>query len=239
MVDDSSMQSVFFPLDPKKKKKPVAQFNNKYEALGNFEDKFSDTIKDNANEAKKDVLKQIFGSEKIFHKNSQGGDLQPGQELNFNQANAKQEENNKSMEKQANNLRPSIDYIGEILKAGEKQTSEESQEVKQEIQSLISELKGLAASVKQLDKQVTEAAGAKIVVAGKYHKSFFKFVLSVVSDAKSKIDNAGTWLSAMKGKQNKRQAGSKKKSNNYWDMEKKHGTNFSLSGERSVSNQVG
>jgi len=68
------------------------------------------------------------------------------------------------------------------------------------------------------------------VAIGKYHVNFFEWMLSVVRAARIKVEESGSWLSAMSGKKAKK---------DYWGMSKKHGTSFSLSGERVVSQQTG
>lgn len=233
--------------DPKKKKNPPPKpinnsYENPFEAFQHLGKGVASTVKDNASAAKSDVFNQLFGGDKLFHNTKpQGGDLTPGQEIDFKKAQdqaAKDQE--KSLEKQANTIRPAMDYVGEILRAGETPKEKESQETKQQVQNLILELKNLSASAKSLEKQVLEATGSNVVNAGKYHKTFFQHLLSIIRDAKSKIDSAGTWLSAMKGKQKKGMGmGQKKKKTNYWDMAQQHGTKFTLSGERAVSNQTG
>lgn len=237
------VNQIFSSSDDKKKKqqqqhKPV--YNNSYETpFEAFRDLGKDVAKDvkqNSKAAVTDAWRQLLGSDKLLHKPKQsGGDLQPGQELDL-----KAHQEQKSMEKQANNLRPGIDYVGEILRAGETSAKEE-QKNKEDIQNLIHELKSLAGATAQLEKQVVEATGATIVSPGKYHKSFFRWVISVVQDAREKIDNASSFLSAMSSKNSRKGlgAGKKKQSNNYWDKAKQHGSKFTLSGERAVSNQVG
>ncbi len=231
--------------DQKKKKqqqqnKPVynSSYENPFDAFKDIGQGMKKSAKDNSKAAVTDAWKQLLGSDKLLHKPKQsGGDLQPGQELDL-KAHQQQAKEQKGMEKQANNLRPGIDYIGEILRAGETSAKDE-QKNKEDIQNLISELKGLAASTKELEKQVIEATGATVVNPGKYHKSFFRWVISVVQDAKTKIDNASSFLSAMKSKNARKGKGQKKQSDNYWDKAKQHGSKFTLSGERAVSNQTG
>lgn len=236
MSNNPIVQQLFSSSDDAKKKKklppkPVANpYENPFDAAFKGIGKgVFDSLKNNAQDiVKKDIKKQLFG----------GGDMKPGQEISFAQQKHQMEQQ-KTQENKPN-IRPAMDYVGEILKAGENASAKESQEVKQEIQNLIMEIKQLGKSARELESQVVEATGHAVVKPGKYHKSFFRFVLSIIRDAKAKIDSAGTWLSAMKGKQKKGMAGGKqKKKSNYWDMAKKHGSQFTLSGERAVSNQVG
>jgi len=214
--------------DSKKKKAHKPLYENPFEIIPDFKDIFKAT-KHETNKVLNEVVSEVFGIK--------GGDLQPGQELDLK---AHHEKEQKSLEKQANKIRPAIDYVSEILKAGEKNPWQDSEETKKQVQELIIELKNLAASTKTLEKQVLEATGHTIVNPGKYHKSFLQYVMSVIRDAKAKIDNAGVWLSAMNGKQKKKGVmGGKKKKTNYWDMAKQHGTKFTLSGERGIATQAG
>ena len=68
------------------------------------------------------------------------------------------------------------------------------------------------------------------VTPGKYHKSFFSWLLSIIRNARMKVEDSGAWLAAMH---------SKKKSREYGAMAKKHGTTFTLNNERNVATQVG
>jgi hypothetical protein len=64
---------------------------------------------------------------------------------------------------------------------------------------------------------------------GKYHESFFEWLLITVRTIRIRVDDSANWLAVM---------GNKKEKKSYWNMFKKHGTTFGMSGERSVSNQV-
>ncbi len=218
------------PIVQKKKKNNLKNsYVNPYEVIREF----GEETKQQTKEIFSEVVHELFALPKK-------GDLQPGQELDLKSHKAQQQAETKklqSVENHAQAIRPGIDYIGEILRAGEKNHVDE-QKTKQEIQEVILELKSLASSTKQLEKEIVEATGQTLVSPGKYHKSFFNWVLSVVRDARQKIDNASVWLTTMNGKQKQGMA-SKKKKPNYWDMAKKHGTKFSLSGERAIATQAG
>jgi myosin heavy subunit len=225
------------PIVQKPKKKPTHNYNNPYEVLSDFGKDVVSETKQHTKSAVNEIFHELFALPK------KGGDLQPGQELNLksqNEQKSPKESKMKSLENHANQIRPAIDYIGEILKTGETK-QEEQHKMKEEIQQVILELKSLASSTKQLEKEIVEATGHTIINPGKYHKTFFRWLLSIVQDARVKIDNAGVWLSEMNGKQSKKGAGAgKKKQNNYWDMAKKHGhVKFTLSGERAIATQAG
>jgi hypothetical protein len=101
------------------------------------------------------------------------------------------------------------------------------------------EVKSLAGASSALEKQVIEATGGQIVSPGKYHKTFFSWVISLIKDARNKIDDAGIWLQATKGKQKGMGQKAKKSSSYYKEMTKKHGNDFTLSGERGIATQNG
>ena len=65
---------------------------------------------------------------------------------------------------------------------------------------------------------------------GKYHLNFFEWVLSVVRNARMKIEDSKAWLSS---------AGSRSSKKDHWTTNKKQGTQFGLSGERTVATQTG
>jgi hypothetical protein len=211
-----------------KKKKGKVVYENPFEAFVDIGRGIKDQITTQSQEGAREAWIELFGADK---KETRGGDLRPGQEIDFTK------HDNKAIEKQAENIRGGIDYIGELLRAGEKKPEQESRELQEQIQNLILEIKSLAGATSALEKQVTEATGQQIVSPGRYHKTFFQWVISVIKDARTKIDNANVWLSTMKGKQKGR--GKQKKTQNYWDMAKQHGSKFTLSGERAVASQTG
>lgn len=208
----------------KKKKQPKPHYVNPFEAIEDIGKGIATQTRDQFTEGAKGAIKQVlFGA----------GDLKPGQEFDV-----KAHEEKKKIEKEVHNVEPGINYVGEILHSHENKRSEETQELKKDIQQLIMEIKSLAGASKELEHSVIEATQT-VVNPGKYHKSFFKWVFSVIQDARAKIDSAGSWLSAMKGKQQKGMQMGKQKKTNYWDLAEKHGSSFTLSGERAVASQVG
>lgn len=163
---------------------------------------------------------QILGSyEEPSHKQ---GDLKAGQELDLDTLKAKQERHD---------FNPGIDYRREILHGGEQLAKAETSNIQGEVQEILIELKRLVASSQELQVQYKEIVmEQRIVKPGKYHKSFFAFILTLIREAQKAIGDSGAWLSALRSKKNKR---------NYWSMFKKHGTTFGLSNERVVSTQTG
>lgn len=155
------------------------------------------------------------------------GDLYEGQELNLK--DLKKENPPAGGEKAY--IEPGIDYARQIVHAGERLASHENRELETQLREIMLEIKKLADSSKELQAQFKEVAIEQHVVKpGKYHKSFFTWMLSMIRIARQKVEDSGVWLAAMQ---------SKKKSREYGSMAKKHGTTFTLSNERNVATQVG
>lgn len=149
------------------------------------------------------------------------GDLLEGEELNL----ALEEKEEKL------DITPGIDYRRELLHGYRKIAKENTQEISRKIQEIIVELKRLTISSKELQIEFKEVAiEQRVVNPGKYHTSFFEWVLSAIKLARMKVEDSSAWLSAFKSKKAKRE---------YWAMFKKHGTTFGLSNERVVATQTG
>ncbi|QQG40648.1 MAG: hypothetical protein HYV37_03780 [Candidatus Levyibacteriota bacterium] len=161
-----------------------------------------------------DFWEQLLG-EKEKKQPQKSGELQEGQDLNLS-------------------IEPGIDYRREIIHGSEKIASEENQALIQQIEMIVLELKRLSASSKELEIEFKDVIVTQNVVKpGKYHQGFFEWMLIIIKTARLRIEDAGAWLSAMKGKKGKKQ------SQNYWERFKKEGTTFGLSNERVVSTQTG
>jgi len=181
------------------------------QSLGN------DLIKGGTN----DVKEQLFGI-------GLTGDLVEGEELILSKTNRdkKSEEYVRALD-----IEPGIDYRRELLHGYRKIAKENTQEISKKIQEIIVELKRLTESSKELQVEFKEVAiEQRVVNPGKYHASFFEWVLSAIKLARMKVEDSGAWLSVSKSKKAKRE---------YWAMFKKHGTTFGLSNERVVATQTG
>ncbi|OGH42624.1 MAG: hypothetical protein A3B53_02845 [Candidatus Levybacteria bacterium RIFCSPLOWO2_01_FULL_42_15] len=169
-----------------------------------------------------DLWKQILGSE-VPQKTS--GEMQQGQELDLTSLAKKQNE------KKPQAVEAGINYTAEIVHAQRRIAHQENQEMKAQIDQIVFELKHLAKSSTILEAEFREVVvEQRIEKPGKYHVSFFEWMLSVVKSARMRVEDSGAWLALFK---------SKKKQRGYWQMFKKHGTSFGLSNERVVSTQTG
>lgn len=154
-------------------------------------------------------------------KSEKSGDLSEGEELSL-----------RDIEEQPKlDIEPGIDYRREIIHASEKEISREYKELEVKIQEIVIELKQLMNVSQEIQVQFKDiVAQPEIVNPGKYHVSFFEWVLHLIRAARLKVEDSSAWLAASQ---------SKKAKKGYWAMFKKHGTTFGLSNERVVATQTG
>ena len=216
------------------KKRPVRSNTNNYIETGQNPVKavaksvVNDVLKGGMNDFWKQVLTagNSTNSENNVHQETKGGDLQEGQELVLKNLQKKEE---KQPEAEAGEI--ATEYRRQILHAESISARKNTQEIDQKVSQILMELRRLIQTTKELQVEFKEVATAQRVVnPGKYHASFFEWMLSVVKQARMKVEDSGAWLAAMQ---------SKKKQRQYGAMAKKHGTTFSLSNERVVATQVG
>lgn len=156
------------------------------------------------------------------------GDLSEGQELNLKGLNKRKEK------ERILDIDPGINYRDEILNREKRVSHRMLSETQSKIEQILDELKKIVATTKELQVQFREVAVEQITVKpGRYHESFFEWMLSIVRSARAKVEDSGAWLSAAKGKHAKKGM--------YWTNadEKVGGTSFSLSSERVVATQTG
>ena len=182
----------------------------------------------------KGTIGQILGSYDNYNETrpqsqqQKSGDLTEGQAIDLTgTSKTKTQKETPSYQ----NIEGGFDYRREILHGERKIARENTQVLEMKIQEIIVELKRLTKSSKMLEVEFREATvEQRIVNPGKYHVSFFEWLLTVVKTARIKVEDSGAWLSMFASKKNKRQ---------YWNMFKKHGTTFGLSNERVVATQTG
>ncbi len=187
----------------------------------------SNTVKDMGSDMWSQILGSVVGERNGRQEVS--GDLMEGQEVILSSLS----KNREAIEKksQVMSIEPGIDHRGEILHGERRISAKQTQETATKIREIIIELKRLTATSKELQVEFKEVAlEQRVVKPGKYHQTFFEWMLSVIRQARIKVEDSGAWLSVAKSKHKKRQ---------YWAMFKKHGTSFGLSNERVVATQTG
>lgn len=176
-----------------------------------------------------DALTQI-GIKKYDNQERAGGELTEGQELSLSDVKTMQHEQEQKEEvARFLDIDPGLDYKREVL--GQEHQRRESQNLERKVDEIIFELKKLAQSSKELQAEFKDVVvEQRITKPGKYHMTFFSFLLTLLKAARQKIEDSGAWLQASKGKATKK---------GYWGMFKQHGTSFGLSNERVVATQTG
>ena len=109
--------------------------------------------------------------------------------------------------------------------------NQKNQETQAQIKAIQEELKGLAGSVKNLDKEIDKTIEQIPVKPGVYHINFLEKIKQAIILLKKRVEDASTWLEAFNQKSAKKHA--------YWGQFKKSGTQFSQSSERYVATSVG
>lgn len=210
----------------KKNKKQVKHFidTNPVEAVRSIGSGMAKSmVNDVAKGAMHDWWNQVLGkgtyseTEKQLKKTA--GDLSEGEELSLTET------------KKQTHVEPAINYKREILHGEKRIQQENSRSIEVQIREIIVELKKLTNASKELQVQFKEVTVEQLPVnPGKYHMTFFEWLLSTIKLARMRVEESANWLSLFSSKKKKRQ---------YWNMFKKHGTTFGLSNERVVATQTG
>jgi hypothetical protein len=158
-------------------------------------------------------------NKKVSEAESMAGDLQEGEEINLSR-------NEKRVD-----IDPGINYKEEILHFEKKETQIQQGQLNQRVEQIMVELKQLSQSVKGLETQVKDVDINMLpATPGKYHETFFEYLLAVLKNARIRIEDSSNWLNTIAKKVTKK---------GYWGNAKKHGTSYTLSADRAVSQQVG
>ncbi len=197
---------------------PIETFNRVSSTITNY-------TKEETKANMKKFWEQLLGVGDYDNDIPQQGNMVEGQAIFLSKQ--KQQENLQQEAKPA--IRAAYDYSGEILRTSEV-SRRENQEIQYKLNNIVDELQRLATASVVLEKEVIEATGQKIVNPGKYHLTFFEWLLIEIRQARIQVEDANAWLTTVSSKNGKKK--------NYWTMYKKHGTKFGLSGERSVSTQT-
>jgi len=197
-------------------------------SAGSVSNSLSDVNKDVLNSLWNDLLggggksvsEQVFGSS-----SSHSGEMKPGQEVSLKK---KQEE---AQEKKAAKTEGHMEYFREVKSADAISENRKDAEIDQKVEQIRVEIKKIMTVSKELQTTFkTVSVEQKVVKAGKYHETFFTFVLSLLRSARVRMQEGASWMKTTKSKKQQRQ---------YQSMAKKHGTSFTLNNERTVATQTG
>jgi len=170
-----------------------------------------------------DALSSLFGSPA-----PKGGDMQPGEEVNFNQTPSPQEAPWQPPEFPFR--RPQREaYRSPFSNEQLALIQQKEAEVSHKIEEIRMELKALIAVLRSVDNQVRQAVNEETVDPGIYHLNLDR-LKTILKLMRKSLADSSSWLAIMR---------SRKKEKRYWNQYKKKGTTFGLSNERVVSTQVG
>lgn len=120
----------------------------------------------------------------------------------------------------------------EIIKREEKVIfSREQQRVKTQLESIQNQIKGLIKEQAGVVEEIEKASFEAVVNPGVYHQNFFERLQELLIIARKKLCESKTWLQIFNSRISKK--------NYYRHHFKKSGSQFFLSGERSVATQTG
>ncbi len=208
-----------------KKGSPASSsYVNPHETLTGLSRFFIDGLKDQAldqgiKKIPTELKKEFFGETGGVLPAS--GELKPNQELDLRSVEKKQA-------KPKAEVLGGIDYRREVVQGVQMRRSREQQEMDQKLQEIMNELKRLVKSSTTISNEyaaLTVEQGPQQV--GSYHLNFFDFMLSVITNARRKVEDSGAWLAISK------------KKNSYQQKASTLGTKFTLSQERSTATQTG
>lgn len=203
------------PFATKPKKKTTPQYNNFLEA---FKDIGSSTVKSFA----KDV---IAGTAK------NAVDTLTGKRPNNSPTSTENFDFEEMLKARENQVRQQERARFNTIKKEETVIfSRQQQEVKLQIESILTQIKAMSKEQVGLMQEINKASFAAVVNPGVYHKNFFERLMSLISLARKSISESKSWLSL-------HNARSKQKG--YWGNVKKSGTSYMLSSERSTVTQTG
>lgn len=109
--------------------------------------------------------------------------------------------------------------------------AQKQQKEQLQIKAIQEELKKLAHSVKNLDKEIEKAVVQAPIDPGIYHLNFFEKLREIIALIRKRVEESATWLEVFNKRTAKRKV--------YWAQFKKLGTQWSLSGERYITTSVG
>jgi uncharacterized protein YukE len=180
----------------------------------------NDLLENSISSAWKQLLANAEDTDnKTSQMQAMAGDLQEGEEINLSRS-----------EKRVD-IDPGINYKEEILHFEKKEMRVQQGQLNQRVEQIMIELKQLSKSVKGLETQVRDVDTNMLPpTPGKYHETFFEYLLTVLKNARIRIEDSSNWLSVVAKKASKK---------GYWGNAKKHGTSYTLSADRAVSQQVG
>jgi hypothetical protein len=168
-----------------------------------------------------DFFRELMGMPRILPKTS--GEIAAGQSIEMNSLISGKDEENKKLRAQIN--------LERRLAGDEKRVAQEkSDQLKVQLQALISEVQKVAVSTGHLAEATQVAMIQAPSEPGIYHIIFFEKILEFLRSFRKKIDEASEWLNTSNKRAEKK---------NYWAMYKKKGSSFLLSPDHYLQRSAG
>jgi hypothetical protein len=110
---------------------------------------------------------------------------------------AADKETKRRLAKGKDRIDPGIDYHSDMLRSGDHALRRAKAETNHMVQELKGEMEALSKAVNKMGTEFASVSTEQAPVdGGEYHKHFFEWMLSVIKNARAKVEEAGTWMSA-------------------------------------------
>lgn len=205
----------------KGKKKQLAT-KNVLETLTSLGSQTVDTIKNEVQATGDEIFQQLLGQQKILQE-KRNGDLNEGRAVEIDDVISGREEQRRKYNEQ-------IFFERRLFNQENESTSKKLQETRIRLQNLMTEANRMAASASTLAENVKTAVLQNPVAANEYQINFFEDIITLITSFRKKIDSAVTWIQSVSKRAEKK---------NYWNMYKKKGASFLLSGESYSQRSAG
>jgi hypothetical protein len=207
--------------DSKKKAQSAVTKQNVLETWKDIGGGFGNQTGDLLKNTSEDFFKELLGFSKPKVKKS--GEIAPGESIEMNEVLSGKEKENKALRAQIS--------LERQLSADEKKVSAENMnELRVELQAIMSEVQKVAASTEKFAEVTQVAMMTAPVEPGIYHIVFFQKILEFLQSFRKQIDSCATWLQSTNKRAEKK---------NYWSMYKKKGSSFLLSPDHYLQRSAG
>ncbi|MFZ5933080.1 MAG: DUF5660 family protein [Patescibacteria group bacterium] len=171
-------------------------------------------------ETSQDLMRELLGT-RIEKKYT--GELAAGEAVEISEVfSGKRQETEK--------LRAQLALERRLKEEEKRRIEEKGNELKLQLQALMSEVYQLAKTTQGLGEQVEVATMQAPANPGVYHVIFFEKLLEFVRSFRKKIEDAVIWLQASNRRAEKK---------NFWSIYKKHGSKFLLSPDHYLQRSAG
>lgn len=207
--------------DNKKKSQNLITRQNVLETLKDIGSSTGGQTKDLLKDTSEEFFRELLGLSRSKVKRT--GEISPGESLSMRDILNGSEAVKEKEKKQ-------IKFENTLLAEEARVSREKGNELKVELQAVMSEVAKLAQSTKGLAEATRAASVSAPVEPGIYHIRFFESLLEFLQSFRKRIDLAVTWLQSSNKRAEKK---------NYWSQYHKKGTSFLLNPESYSQRSTG